>query len=167
MRSRLPVYTMNLHVHFQYYRIKELTWLQWNCHSNVGLQHLVRMILTLLYHHQLYLFLRWHQNLACIASQIKFHLLLPKSLHHPKLTPLCSLTLPCRPLDTYQWGLHTPRQIEQRGLASFLNWALLSVLYTPPPQSERTPLGHKDCPRTLLGLFRVVMVYTVLIGFVS
>ena len=26
-------------------------------------------------------------------------------------------------------------------------------LYTPPPQSERTPLGHLDSPRTLLGPF--------------
>jgi hypothetical protein len=48
--------------------------------------------------------------------------------------------------------------------------ALTPVLYTPPhnPSGLRLDsLGHSDSPRTLLGLFRVVMLYTILTAFSS
>jgi hypothetical protein len=36
---------------------------------------------------------------------------------------------------------HVPEPVQDRGL------------YTPPPQSERSSLGHSNSPRTVLGLF--------------
>ena len=47
---------------------------------------------------------------------------------------------------------------------------MLAVLYTPPHNPSglcSDSLGHSDNPRTLLGLFRVVMLYTILTAFSS